>query len=187
MYTNKSKILLFFIVGCTAAWLGSVVYRQYTQRHMAEHGSIYEFNAERDTQDILNLFDQNWYWLIANEGSSPAFYLKYRTPNENPAYFGKMNIKVLREDDKCVGFVTYYMEQPKEWRLLFLAVDEKYRGKGYGTMLARYAMDKMTQAGAEKIGLWTRLSNPAQSIYTKLGFVESYYTEGGYIYYEFYP
>src|SRR5882724_5129205 len=55
--------------------------------YMHEKGPIYEFNAERDTKVILDLFDQEWHWLIANEGSSPVFYLKYRTPHENPVYF----------------------------------------------------------------------------------------------------
>jgi ribosomal protein S18 acetylase RimI-like enzyme len=153
-----------------------------------EKGPIYEFNTTRDTSAILDLFDKNWHWLIANEGSSPAFYLKYRTPNENPAYFGKLKLKVLREKNEFMGFVAYYMEQPRKGQLLFLAVDKKFRGKGYGTILAEYAMQDMTNnLGAEKIGLWTRLSNPAQRIYKKLGFVESYYTEGGYIYFEYYP
>ena len=153
-----------------------------------DRNPIYDFNPSRDTKPILDLFDKNWHWLIANEGSSPAFYLKYRTPSENPAYFGKLKIKVLREDDQTIGFVAYYMEQPEEGRLLFLAVDEKYRGKGYGSLLAKYAIKEMIDhMGAQKIGLWTRLSNPAQRIYKKLGFVESYYTPGGYVFFEYYP
>ena len=156
--------------------------------YFSQTGPIYEFNAARDTKPILELFDKNWYWLIANEGSSPAFYLKYKTPNENPLYFGKLKIKVLREKNKLIGFVAYYMEQPEEGRLLFLAVDEQYRGKGYGFTLAQYAMnDMINNMGALKIGLWTRLSNPAQHLYKKLGFVESYYTETGFIFFEYYP
>lgn len=182
METTKTKKIMLIFFLCLAGCAGIIGYN-----YLQEKGPIYDFNAERDTQKILNLFDQNWYWLIANEGSSPAFYLKYRTPNENPVYFGKLKIKVLRENNDLAGFIAYYMEQPKEWRLLFLAVDEKWRGKGYGTALAEYAMNDMIAAGAEKIGLWTRLSNPAQRIYKKLGFKESYYTEGGYIFYEYYP
>ena len=170
-----SIIALICAVVCGGVWYYS----------SQEKGPIYEFNQQRDTAAILKLFDQNWDWLIANEGSSPAFYLKYRTPNDNPLFFGKLHIKVLREQDNLIGFVAYFLEyHPDVWRLLFLAVDEKYRGKGYGTTLANYAIDDMIKRGAKKIALWTRLSNPAQNIYKKLGFVEGYYTEGGYIYYE---
>jgi len=178
-YKKIGMIVIFVVLLCG-------LYGYYC---MSEKGPIYEFNSKRDTAAILNLFDKNWYWLIANESSSPSFYLKYRTPNENPAYFGKLQVKVMRENNELVGFVAYYKEKPEEeeWRLLFLAVDEKFRGKGYGSTLAEYAMQDMIKQGAKKIGLWTRLSNPAQRIYKRLGFVELYYTEGGYIYFEYYP
>ncbi len=182
---QMNRIKISFIALLCALFCGVGYY--YHHYYMQEKGPIYEFDPQRDTQPILALFDQNWHWLIANEGSSPAFYLKYKTPDTNPLYFGKLKIKVLRENNDLIGFVAYFMEYPDEWRLLFLAVDEKYRGKGYGTTLAQYAMSEMIKQGAKKIMLWTRLANPAQNIYKKLGFVESYYTESGFIFYEFYP
>ena len=155
---------------------------------MLERGPIYTFNEARDTKAILDIFDKNWYWLIANDDSSPAFMLKYRTPNTNPVYFGKMNIKVLRENDQLAGFITYFREKQDQWRILFLAVDERYRSKGYGEQLARYAIDDMVKRGAQTITLWTRLANlPAQRIYKRLGFVEVYDTPGGFIYFEYIP
>lgn len=138
-----------------------------------ERGPIYSFNAERDTSAILTIFEKNRYWLLANEDSSPAFMLKYRTPNTNPSFFGKLIIKVLRQDNKVAGFVAYHREE-NHWRLLFLAVDHEFRGHGYGALLARYAMNEMiNKYGAQKIVLWTRVSNlPAQRIYKELGFTE---------------
>jgi len=147
------------IVGAALAVLGAYYYVSY------ESGPFYNFNAARDTQEILDIFDKNWYWLIANDDSSPAFMFKYRTPNTNPAFFGKMQIKVLREDDRLAGFITYYQDAPRQWHLLFLAVGNDFRGKGYGKLLAQYAIDDMIAHGAERIWLCTRLENlPAQKI-----------------------
>jgi ribosomal protein S18 acetylase RimI-like enzyme len=183
MISKKRKIVGTTVV--FAALLCAAFGGYYYMHH--EQGPIYEFNDKRDTKVILELFDKNWHWLIANEGSSPAFYLKHRTPHENPAYFGKLKIKVLRENNEFIGFTAYYMETPHEGRLLFLGVEDKFRGKGYGTILTQYAINELIKLGAEEIGLWTRLSNPAQRIYKKLGFVEAFYTENGFVFYKYYP
>jgi ribosomal protein S18 acetylase RimI-like enzyme len=175
------KRIGYLLVAC-AITFGVYRYASY------ESGPIYEFNVERDTKAVLDIFEQNKYWLLANPDSSPAFMIKYRTPNENPIYFGKMRIKVLREDDKLAGFVTYYMENPGEGRILFLAVGHDFRGKGYGTQLAQYAIADLIRMGSEKVTLWTRLANlPAQKIYKGLGFTEVYYTPGGYVFFEYIP
>jgi len=153
-----------------------------------ETGPIYTFNPDRDTKEILTIFDENWYWLIANPGSSPAFMLKYKTPYDNPLYFGKLHIKVLREDNRVAGFIAYFMENYDEWRLLFLAVGNDFRRKGYGLQLAKQAVAEMTALGAKKICLWTRLDNTtAQKIYKSMGFAEVYHTETGYVFFEYIP
>lgn len=182
MIMRSKKVKIIGLLLALGLVFGAYHYASY------ERGPIYEFNGERDTKPILDLFEQNWYWLIANPGSSPAFMLKYRTPNENPIYFGKMKIKVLRENDQVAGFVTYYMENPTEGRILFLAVGHNFRGKGYGKVLAQYAIAGLITMGAQKITLWTRLENlPAQKIYKELGFAEVYYTQGGYVFFEYIP
>src|SRR5436190_10502378 len=92
MVVNRSKKIGIVMAGIFAILIsfGAYYYSCY------ERGPIYEFNAARDTQPILDIFDKNWYWLIANDDSSPAFMLKYRTHNENPTNFGKLIIKVMR-------------------------------------------------------------------------------------------
>ena len=148
---------------------------------------IYDFSPTRDTKDMMDIFNKNRYWLLASDDSSPAFMLKYRTWDANPAHFGKMRIKVLRENDKVVGFTTYHMETPERGRLLFLVVDESARGKGYGTMLAKLAMKELFTIGAEYVVLWTRVSNiRAQRIYRELGFKEKR-EENEYLYFEYWP
>lgn len=179
---TTQKIVLAVSLILTASSL--LVYYHYS--NISKDG-IHDFNPTRDTKDMMDIFHKNWYWLLASDDSSPAFMLKHRTWDTNPAHFGKMRIKVLRENDKVVGFTTYYMETAERGRLLFLVVDESARGKGYGTTLAKLAMKELFTMGAEYVALWTRVSNiRAQRIYRELGFKEKR-EENEYLYFEYWP
>jgi ribosomal protein S18 acetylase RimI-like enzyme len=145
----------------------------------------------------MDIFHQNWYWLLASEESSPAFMIKHRTPDANPMHFGSLHIKVLYENEgpystkaskgKLAGFTAYFMENSQEGRILFLAVAHEFRGKGYGKLLAEYAMQQMFNMGATHIALWTRVSNlPAQKVYKELGFKEMF-DDNGYVFFEYWP
>ena len=180
---NTKKIILLLSIAC-ATGIAFVSYNYY----VASQESIYEFNAARDTQPIMDIFNKNWYWLLASEESTPGLMLKHRTHDAtNPLTFGSLKIKVLRIQDQLAGFTAYYMEKAKQGRLLFLAVGHKFRGKGYGQKLAKYAMSDMLSMGAQSITLWTRTSNlPAQKIYKELGFVEVF-DDNGYVFFEYLP
>lgn len=143
-----------------------------------------DFDYDRDAQQILEMFEKDWYWLFASsrEDVSPGFYLKYKTPTQEQRYFGALKIKVLREHAKVLGFVAYYMHDAVKGQLLWLDVREETRGKGYGYLLAQRAVDEMIKMGAQKIFLWTRVSNiPGQKIYKKLGFKHVLQTPDGYL------
>jgi ribosomal protein S18 acetylase RimI-like enzyme len=144
-----------------------------THYYLSERGPIYEFNEERDTKDILNLFDNNWYWLLSSPDYSPSFMLKRRAPNTDPLYMGKMHLKVLREQDQFIGFTGYYFLSATVGKVLFLAIDEKFRGKRYGEQLLRYAINDLKRMGALKVKLVTRVDNvSAQALYRRVGFRE---------------
>jgi ribosomal protein S18 acetylase RimI-like enzyme len=185
MLSHNTKKLVLFLSIALAACGGTAVYYYH---HNAQQGPIYDFNPARDTKAMIDIFHQDWYWLLASEESSPAFMLKHRTYDANPTHFGSLHIKVLREDNnKLAGFAAYYMETKTIGRLLFLAVGREFRGKGYGKTLALRAMEELFKMGASHIALWTRVSNlPAQKIYRELGFVEKF-EENGYLYFEFWP
>src|SRR5258705_13566670 len=137
MFTSRTKKIVLFISIAFAACAGVAVYHYH---QTASQDNIYDFNPARDTKPIMDIFNQNWYWLLASEESSPAFMLKHRTPDSNPMHFGSLHIKVLYEKDKLAGFTAYYMETPQQGKLLFLAVGHEFRGKGYGKILAERAM-----------------------------------------------
>lgn len=185
MFTNRmKKIIIVSLI--FASFVGYGLYTHYVSKNSA---MIYDFDSVRDTEQMLEMFDKDFYWLYAGEREdfSFAYTLKYLTPNRNDKrFFGALKIKVLRQYDKILGFVCYYMHNSAKGQLLWLDVREETRGKGYGYMLAQYAVDQMIAAGAKTIFLWTRVSNiPGQKIYKKLGFKEMYATEDGICYFEY--
>ncbi len=179
---NKSSWLKKIVLGLAAIIaLGAGVYYVYMPQ-----GPIYEYNAERDTQDILNLFKHNWYWLTASEDYSPEFMLKYRTPTRSFSDFGKMHIKVLRINNKFIGFVGYFMETPNLGDLRFIAIRKDMRGKGYAQKLMRYAINALIKMGAKHIKLVTRTDNVSgQKLYERTGYKEISRSDG-FVYYMYY-
>lgn len=177
--TSKKILLGFLFLGI--ALTGGVFY--YRTAIMTQ-GPIYEFDDERDTQSILDIFKKDYYWLVEGE-YNPAAMLKYRAPSGSPLKKGQMHIKVLRENNEFVGFIAYYKKVGNDWQFNFIAVDEKFRGKGFAQQLMQYAIDDMKRLGAKKIKLVTRTSNTsAQKLYNRVGFKETYRDEG-YVYFEY--
>jgi ribosomal protein S18 acetylase RimI-like enzyme len=182
MFTNTIKKFIF--ITAITSIIGGSAYFYYNQTPQT---LISDFNPARDTQEIMNIFHKNWYWLLASENSSPAFMVKHQTYDANPLHFGSLHFKVLREQHKLAGFAAYYMETPTQGRLLFLAVDHDFRGRGYGRLLAECAMQELFNLGADHLVLWTRVANlPAQKIYRELGFIEKF-DENGFLCFEYYP
>ncbi len=154
----------------------------------SERGPFYTFNDAYDMQDVLTIFDKNWYWLLAGPDSSPSFMMSHRAPSPDPAYIGKLQTKVLREDGRrgpLIGFTSYYLMTPTIGRVLFVAVDEAFRNKGYGEKLLRYATDDLRKQGMQKARLSTRVQNiSAQNLYKKFGFKEIH-RDSAYIDYDY--
>lgn len=179
---KKSWFKKSFLVAVSIAALGIGIYYVHTPR-----GPIYEYDEARDTQDILNLFRKNWYWLTASDDYSPEFMLKHRAPNKSQMYLGQLRIKVLREKDTFVGFSAYYMKAKDLGFILFVAVEESMRGKRYGEQLMRQAIDELGKMGAKRIDLVTRTNNySGQKLYTRLGFQETLRDSEGFVYYTYY-
>lgn len=166
--------------------IGASVFYYYAPQPMfAQTGPITDFNDSRDTQDVLKLFEKDRYWLISSEDYDPAWALATRSPNKRDSrYFGKLNIKVLRENEQFVGFVAYYMKNFFLGQLLFLGINPDFRGKGYAQQLMKYAIEDMKKMGASMITLVTRTSNiSAQAVYKKMGFTVTH-EEDGFVYFE---
>jgi len=144
---------------------------------------IYDFEFTRDTEPILEMFKKDWYWLDASHDQYAPEYIVYklknRTPHINPLYTGSMRIKVLREQDQLVGFITYHKEAADSGRILYLGVKSEMRGKRYGEQLVHYAIDDLIRMGSKKIRLVTRTDNEAaQKLYKRVGFLETSRSDG---------
>jgi len=147
---------------------------------------IVAFDNQQHTKQIVDIFNADRYWLTANPEQSIEYMLKYRASDESLASVGRMNIRVLEDHGKVVGFTTYYMDKPDVGRVLFLAIDKNFRGKRYGEKLLRYAIEDLIRLGAtKKIWLATRVENyPAQALYKRVGFVESG-KEHGFLFFDY--
>jgi [ribosomal protein S18]-alanine N-acetyltransferase len=84
------------------------------------------------------------------------------------------NIVVGLEDDKIVGVVILNNTGMKgfipENILVYIAVDNSQRGKGYGKKL----MEKAISIAEGNIALHVEPDNPARKLYEKLGFTNKY-------------
>jgi ribosomal protein S18 acetylase RimI-like enzyme len=152
------------------------------------HNLISSYQAARDYNDVLNLFKQDWYWLSAREFNidNINFVLNTSSPNEyEPRYFGKMQIKVLRDEKGAfVGFITYYLKNFREGTVLYLAVRPEFRGKRYAEKLLDQAVSDLKAQGASVVALVTWVNNKAgNKLYPRYGFKEVG-REGNYVYYE---
>lgn len=163
-------LLCIALFGATGTW-----YFLNQQR-----GPIYEFTVDRDREGILDIFKNNWYWLIADGDTyDPEFMMKYHAPNSyDPYYVGKLKIKVIRDTcdgkDTFIGFTTYYMLSPGLGRIQFVAVRPEFRGKRYGEKLTEYALNDLKKMGAKKVKILTRTDNTAAlKLYNRVGFKET--------------
>lgn len=141
---------------------------------------ILDYDEARDTAEILDIFKKDWYWLISSEDYSPEFMLKNRAPKmHDPRYYGKLIIKVLYDNNHFVGFTAYYMKNFFVGQILFVAIKQEMRGKGYAQMLTKFAIEDLKKHGATMVTLLTRSANTAaQAVYKKLGFNVTFEDEG---------
>jgi len=152
---------------------------------------IETYQDHRDRHDVIKLFKSNWDWLVAGRPYSQGYVedmLDKRTPMKNPLYIGALRFRVLRIDDMVIGFTAYYMEKKNVGRLLFLVLDERYRGKGYADLMTKDAISELQTTGATRVWLLTRSTNvKAQHLYRRVGFHEYAYDPDGFVYFEITP
>ena len=145
-------------------------------------GTIEEFNYKRDRTGIINNLREDIYWLIETpETFDIEYMLRTKSPNKIPALYGKLNIKVLRDNNQLVGFVAYYKLIPDLCHILFLSVNKAFRGKNYGKKLLNCAIHDLFRTGCSSVNLIVRTNNTrAKKIYKDFGFKESYQTKQGF-------
>ena len=164
------------IIGSTA--IGSVLLialYSYFFFFSARAAGIHDFDYARDMADVASVFERNRYWLTSIPDSSVEYAMRHRAAYPDPRYWGTLTTKVMRDhENNFLGFVSYFMERRTEGKVLFLAINEPFRGKGYSNTLLAYAVNALRDRGALAVNLVTRTSNVrAQKIYHRVGFVET--------------
>ena len=135
---------------------------------------IYSYNEKRDKQFILDIFQEDWHWLVSeySKDFSSEFTLTHMTSSKDPATFGSLIIKVYLEKGNPVGFIAYHKIAVNLGYILFLDMNSKYRRKGYSEKLVEYACKDMKNKGFSRVRLITRVTNErAIPLYRKMGFV----------------
>ncbi len=91
---------------------------------------------------------------------------------------------VIEDMGRVIGFVFGVMSGHQQARILMLAVNQRYRGAGLGTMLCQEFFRECGKRGIRQISLEVRVSNrSAMRFYQRLGFfnvsmVSCYYSDG---------
>jgi [ribosomal protein S18]-alanine N-acetyltransferase len=110
--------------------------------------------------------------------------------NYNPTLFLELysywpeGFIIAEEDGQIIGFIFGIMMSRTEARILMLAVDPRYRGKGFGATLYREMQRQCAVKGMSAIALEVRVSNQvAIHFYEKMGFqlvgrIAQYYSNG---------
>ena len=140
--------------------------------HQNSGVQITSFVDKRDRPFIKRLIDEDYYWLV----NYPNFDVDFMLDNNVPAkdkmqYLGKLNIKIITEDGKPAGFLTYFPENFMAAKIQFVAIDKEARNKGYAKKLLENAFAEIKAKGYRTVHLVTRSTNkPAINLYKNLGF-----------------
>ncbi len=133
---------------------------------------LVNFEEKRDRLFIKQVINDDYDWLVNYPNFDVDFMIDNKVPSkERMEHLGKLNIKVLVDNEKPVGFLTYH---PKNFRtawIQFLAISKEARGKGYAKRILEDIFAELKEKGFENVQLLTRTNNErARNLYEKMGF-----------------
>ena len=107
----------------------------------ARSEGVFDYNPQEDQAFVINLFKNDWYWLISDASSksySVEHMLDYKASSKDKE--GDLILKIYRVKGKPVGFVAYYPRELFIGQILFVSVDKSQRGKGYARKMVSSAL-----------------------------------------------
>ncbi len=171
MFSFDLKKIVMLISIATVSVAGFWYYKE----NMSNKTGIFDYKPSRDRAFLINLFNENRYWLVGEsiKDFSAEYTLDNKASSRNPMDKNNLIIKVQVEDGKPAGLVAYRILKLLEAQILYLVVDQKYRGKGYAKNLLEYALGDLKKRDMNMAWLITRMGNkPARSLYESLAFKE---------------
>ncbi|MCK5632744.1 GNAT family N-acetyltransferase [bacterium] len=106
------------------------------------------FNSDRDSTYIDDLYSKNAE-KFGRSFLDACFYVE-RLVNPKKMKEGKRATYVLRKNEKTIGFVTFDYYQ-KVGSVKHMAILEKERRHGYGTVLGKRAIEKLFNIGCNNV------------------------------------
>lgn len=96
---------------------------------------------ESDKQDVLNLFSKNNFGCDAETGAIRPSNAQFMQIMDDiiSKKDDESNIFVLKEDGKFIGYASCFVEYDRI-TIGHIAIDEKARGRGYGTLLTQFVI-----------------------------------------------
>ncbi len=160
---------------------GAVYYGYQSKRPVQVEGyTISPYNEARDKAFIYSEFKAHWCLLVMTAEYDIEFMLTHKAPNKRePLFFGKMDIMMLCDNNKPIGFIAYFMRTPYQGEILFLDITDGYQGKRLGEKLVNYACESVKKRGAKVMKMFTYTKNTrARNLYKRCGFEESVVIDG---------
>lgn len=139
---------------------------------------IRPYNPSTDHEALIEIFNQNWYWLDYRSQDEGLRTFKHDLDSlTTVGDFGEtlpLSWLVYATGSHINGFAAYCQKSPTVGKILFLATNTKDRRRGYAQQLLQAALDEFKRTGVLSVDLATRVTNtPAQTLYKKFGFVET--------------
>ena len=127
---------------------------------------LIEFNNERHCDDFVRLNEQ---WIAENFSIEEPDRVMAENPFRIVTDGG--HIISLVTDGRVIGVCALVKDGEHSYQLARMAVDPVERGKGYGDVLMRAALERAREDGASRIYLFSNtILAPAIALYRKHGF-----------------
>lgn len=137
---------------------------------------IVDFVYERDVKDVFKIIHDDWDWLFRKDlpNYDPNYILQYEIPNKEllAKYGEKLKMKVFREKERVIGFVTFYKEDSDVGRVRLISVSQDFSEKECGKKLTIAAVNALFDLGCTSAYLFTYKKNEKVLVYENLGFKE---------------
>ena len=143
-----------------------------TQKQDFSTFTVCDFDSEKDMESVTDIFKTDWERLYIGRPFDTKLIEVLIASASDPDYTKK--IKVLRHDNKTIGFATYYFfpkRTPKEGTIEVGGLSQEMRGQGLGKEFFPRILTELEEMGSEILTIFVKKDNTvAKNLYEKFGF-----------------
>ena len=123
--------------------------------------TVVDFEPSHDTAKVKQICTDHWKFLGLKDAFDSSGDVDHMLANK------RMVTKVLKTNDKVVGFIAYRRMCEKSWHVSKLVVDTNYQKKGYGNVLMQSVIDDVIEQGGEEVTLKVFVDNTGARTFYK--------------------